>query len=294
MHFGLIPRTNRGIFAINELPDLAPRIQVGLFNVLEERDVQIRGYPDPAAPGRLPGLQRQPGGLHQPRPDRHAAQGPHRLGHPHALPADASRSRMQITQRERLARRANGDGRRGSIVPQFMAEIVEEIVRLARTSPHVNQQSGVSVRHRSPAWRRWCPTPSAAGSCSARSAVVPRISDLANIERQLPRQDRADAGRGRAGRGQADPVAARRGGQERGRQLLRDGQPRAGGQQFQGGKTNVEVGDDVRADALVAVSLDGQGADQGCGRRAAAIRPARRATPARWPARWSSSSRRCT
>ncbi len=45
MHFGLIPRSNRGIFAINELPDLAPRIQVGLFNVLEERDMQIRGYP---------------------------------------------------------------------------------------------------------------------------------------------------------------------------------------------------------------------------------------------------------
>src|SRR5437763_7349663 len=45
MHFGLIPRSNRGIFALNELPDLAPRIQVGLFNVLEERDVQIRGYP---------------------------------------------------------------------------------------------------------------------------------------------------------------------------------------------------------------------------------------------------------
>src|SRR5947199_5079444 len=45
MHFGLIPRTNRGIFCINELPDLAPKIQVGLFNVLEERDIQIRGYP---------------------------------------------------------------------------------------------------------------------------------------------------------------------------------------------------------------------------------------------------------
>ena len=45
MHFGLIPRTNRGIFCINELPDLSPKIQVGLFNVLEERDVQIRGYP---------------------------------------------------------------------------------------------------------------------------------------------------------------------------------------------------------------------------------------------------------
>ena len=47
MHFGLIPRTNRGIFCINELPDLSPKIQVGLFNVLEERDIQIRGYPDP-------------------------------------------------------------------------------------------------------------------------------------------------------------------------------------------------------------------------------------------------------
>src|SRR5688572_33060646 len=45
MHFGMIPRSNRGIFAINELPDLAPHIQDGLFNVLEERDVQIRGYP---------------------------------------------------------------------------------------------------------------------------------------------------------------------------------------------------------------------------------------------------------
>src|SRR3954452_15644191 len=45
MHYGLIPRSNRGLFAINELPDLAPRIQVGLFNVLEERDIQIRGYP---------------------------------------------------------------------------------------------------------------------------------------------------------------------------------------------------------------------------------------------------------
>ena len=45
MHFGLIPRSNRGIFCINELPDLSPKIQVGLFNVLEERDIQIRGFP---------------------------------------------------------------------------------------------------------------------------------------------------------------------------------------------------------------------------------------------------------
>ena len=68
LHYGLVPRTNRGIFAINELPDLAERIQVGLLNVLEERDVQIRGYKI-----RLPldvMLVRvgQPRGLHEPRP----------------------------------------------------------------------------------------------------------------------------------------------------------------------------------------------------------------------------------
>ena len=56
MHFGLIPHTNRGIFCINELPDLAPKIQVGLFNVLEERDIQIRGSPDPPGTGPLPGV----------------------------------------------------------------------------------------------------------------------------------------------------------------------------------------------------------------------------------------------
>ena len=56
MHFGLIPRSHRGIFCMNELPDLAPKIQVGLFNVLEERDVQIRGFTDPAAARSVPGL----------------------------------------------------------------------------------------------------------------------------------------------------------------------------------------------------------------------------------------------
>ena len=87
LHYGLVPRTNRGIFAINELPDLSERIQVGLLNVLEERDVQIRGYKV-----RLPldvMLRRlgQPGGLHQPRPHHHPAEGPLRQPDPHPLPA---------------------------------------------------------------------------------------------------------------------------------------------------------------------------------------------------------------
>ena len=105
IHYGLVPRTNRGLFAINELPDLAERIQVGLLNVLEERDVQIRGYKI-----RLPldlmlvGVG-QPRGLHEPRPHHHAAQGPVRRADPHALPA---------RRRRRDGRhRARGPARRG-------------------------------------------------------------------------------------------------------------------------------------------------------------------------------------
>ena len=86
MHYGLLPRANRGIFAINEVPDLAGKIQVALFNIMQEGDVQIKGYPV-----RLPldvayRLLRQPRGLHRPRQDRHPAQRSHRLRDPHALP----------------------------------------------------------------------------------------------------------------------------------------------------------------------------------------------------------------
>ena len=86
VHYGLLPRANRGIFAINELPDLAGKIQVGLFNIMQEGDVQIKGYPI-----RLPldlalVFTANPGRLHRPRQDHHAAQGPHRQRDPHALP----------------------------------------------------------------------------------------------------------------------------------------------------------------------------------------------------------------
>ena len=79
IHYGLIPRTNRGIFSINELPDLAERIQVGLFNLMEEKDIQIKGYRI-----RLPldvylVASAKPGGLHQPRTHHHTSQGPLRL-----------------------------------------------------------------------------------------------------------------------------------------------------------------------------------------------------------------------
>ena len=115
LHYGLVPRTNRGIFAINELPDLAERIQVGLLNVLEERDIQVRGYkinlparPDPVRVG-------QPRGLHEPRPDHHAAEGPLRLADPHPLPARGRRPRSTIALAGGVP--ARGGGRAGRRCP---------------------------------------------------------------------------------------------------------------------------------------------------------------------------------
>ena len=87
LHFGLIPRLHRGIFAMNELPELDELVQVGLFNILEERDVQIRGYPVKFDIDVLILFSANPGHV-QPLGQGHpAAQGPHRVDHPHPLPA---------------------------------------------------------------------------------------------------------------------------------------------------------------------------------------------------------------
>ena len=177
MHFGLIPRTNRGIFCINELPDLSPKIQVGLFNVLEERDVQIRGYPDPAQPRPLHGLLGEPRGLHQPRPDRHAAEGPDRLGRPDALPADP-RAGHRDQRPERLAR----PRRRARLaIPLYIKEVVEEISRLARSSSHVNQQSGVSVRMSIANLENVVSNAERRALLNRERWIVPRVSDLPHV-----------------------------------------------------------------------------------------------------------------
>ena len=138
MHYGLLPRANRGIFAINELPDLAGKIQVGLFNILQEGDVQIKGYPVRLPLDVLMVVQRQPGGLHRARQDHHAAQGPHRLGDPHALPGDAPARDGH--------HRAGGVGQRPqqqrSQVPAFVREVVEEIAFQARAGSEGRQALG--------------------------------------------------------------------------------------------------------------------------------------------------------
>ncbi len=141
MHFGLIPRTNRGIFCINELPDLSPKIQVGLFNVLEERDIQIRGYPVRLALDLCMVFSANPedytnrGRIVTPLKDRIGSVV--RTHYP--LTRDLG---IAINQQNAWLDRDGGT----LAVPRYIQEVVEEVSRLARTSPHVNQQSGVSVR----------------------------------------------------------------------------------------------------------------------------------------------------
>ncbi len=142
IHYGLIPRTNRGIFCINELPDLAERIQVGLFNLMEERDVQIKGYRVRLPLDVLVVASANPedytnrGRIITPMKDRYGAQirthYPRRLEDEIAI-MDAERTCFPETD-ERV------------VVPEYMKEILAEFTTLARKSPEVNQRSGVSVR----------------------------------------------------------------------------------------------------------------------------------------------------
>lgn len=141
IHYGLIPRTNRGIFAINELPDLAERIQVGLLNVMEERDVQIRGY-KVRLPLDLyvvatanPEDYTNRGRIITPLKDRFGSQV--RTHYPKTLAHE-----IAIMEEERTI---FADGLE-VIVPEYMKEIVAEITHLARKSGDISQHSGVSVR----------------------------------------------------------------------------------------------------------------------------------------------------
>ena len=179
MHFGLIPRSNRGIFAINELPDLAPRIQVGLFNVLEERDVQIRGYPIRLNLDVCMVFSANPedytnrGRIVTPLKDRIGS-----VIRTH-YPATAVEG-IEIAQTNAWIDRRNGTSGSGVIVevPRFMSEVVEEVVRLARTSPHVSQSSGVSVRTSIANLETLISNAERRGIATEEKRVVPRMCDL--------------------------------------------------------------------------------------------------------------------
>lgn len=174
MHFGLIPRANRGIFAINELPDLAPRIQVGLFNVLEERDVQIRGYPIRLNLDVCLVFSANPedytnrGRIVTPLKDRIGS-----VVRTH-YPETIEEGIKVATDNAYLER----DSGVQVEIPAFMAEIVEQVVRLARTSPHVSQSSGVSVRASIANFETVTSNAERRGILTGENRVVPRICDL--------------------------------------------------------------------------------------------------------------------
>jgi magnesium chelatase subunit I len=142
IHFGLLPRTHRGIFCINELPDLTEKVQVGLFNVMQERDVQVKGYRVRLPLDVLVVASANPedytsrGRIITPLKDRYAAQ--IRTHYPETRALE-----LAIVRQEARLPRAPGAE---TFVPPFMEEIIGEMTLQARRSPDVNQTSGVSVR----------------------------------------------------------------------------------------------------------------------------------------------------
>ncbi len=177
LHFGLIPRMHRGIFAMNELPELDELVQVGLFNLLEERDVQIRGYPvqfdidvmilfsaNPATYNRsgkvIPQLKDRIGSIihtHYPR-DRDVG--------------------IQIMEQEADIEL---DGPHPVAVPYFMKQIVEEITVAARKSKYVDHESGVSARFSIANYRTLISSARRRGILLHERPAVPRISDLGHL-----------------------------------------------------------------------------------------------------------------
>jgi magnesium chelatase subunit I len=181
MHFGLIPRTHRGIFCMNELPDLAPKIQVGLFNVLEERDIQIRGYPVRMELDLCMVFSANPedytnrGRIVTPLKDRIGSVV--RTHYP--LTRDIG---MAINdQNAWLERRDEAIGSAALMVPTYIKEVVEETARLARTSSHVNQASGVSVRMSIANLENVVSNAERRSILTGERWIVPRLTDLAHV-----------------------------------------------------------------------------------------------------------------
>ena len=174
LHYGMIPHTNRGIFAINELPDLAERIQVGLLNVMEERDVQIRGHKVRMDLDVLIVATANPedytnrGRIITPLKDRYGAQ--IRTHYPQTALEEITIMEQEQTQLDMGEYRQN--------VPAFMQQIVAEITHLARRSPDISQRSGVSVRASVSNYEALVANALRRAIRTGEQDVVPRISDL--------------------------------------------------------------------------------------------------------------------
>ena len=176
IHYGLIPRTNRGIFCINELPDLSERIQVGLFNIMQERDVQIKGFRIMLPLDVLLVASANPedytnrGRIITPLKDRYGAQ--IRTHYPSSIDQEIDIMEQEYSRFPDTSRRVE--------TPRYMKEVIAEITALARRSPEVSQRSGVSLRVSisnyetllGNAFKR---------SLRSKESAAPRISDLPAI-----------------------------------------------------------------------------------------------------------------
>lgn len=173
IHFGIIPRTNRGIFAINELPDLQPRIQVGLFNIMEEKDIQIRGFNVRIPLDVMIVFTANPedytnrGNLITPLKDRIDSQ---IVTHYPKTIEDA----IRITEQEAWLQR---DGRE-VIIPTYFKEIVEQAAFEARKSEFVDQKSGVSARLTITTMENLVSNAERRAILLGERSAVPRIIDL--------------------------------------------------------------------------------------------------------------------
>jgi len=174
IHYGLVPRTNRGIFAINELPDLAERIQVGLLNVLEERDVQIRGYKIRLPLDVMLVASANPedytnrGRMITPLKDRFGSQ--IRTHYP-----------LEVATEMHIVRQEARTSSIGDVVvqwPEFMEEIISTISHTARASTHVSQRSGVSVRLSVSNYETLAANAVRRALRVGETQVSPRVSDL--------------------------------------------------------------------------------------------------------------------
>ena len=174
IHYGLVPRTNRGLFCINELPDLSERIQVGLLNVLEERDVQIRGHRIRLPLDVVMFASANPedytnrGRIITPLKDRFGSQ----IRTHYPLDPDVE---MDIVDQEATIPVVDG---LDVVVPDFMSRVVVAITHEARRSPHLNQRSGVSVRVSIANQETLAASAVRRAVRSGEAVAVPRVSDL--------------------------------------------------------------------------------------------------------------------
>ncbi|MAT72534.1 MAG: magnesium chelatase [Planctomycetaceae bacterium] len=197
LHFGLIPRMHRGIFAMNELPELDELVQVGLFNILEERDVQIRGYPvkfdidvvilfsaNPATYNRsgkvIPQLKDRIGSIIHTHYPLEREGGVRILEQEVDSKAEGGRRKGDGEDADAPAEDAASNAL-PVVVPYFMKELVEEISRAARNSKYIDHESGVSARLSLANYRTMIASARQRAAVLGESPAVPRISDLGHI-----------------------------------------------------------------------------------------------------------------